>query len=81
LNHFFQNFPNFTLGLGVSIEAMVTLHLLRFYQAQLHSPCVLLSWCYRWRINKVSNIKIRRHTCSHCLFHIVDNHSLASSKV
>jgi len=32
----------------------------------LHSRCALLS-CYRWRMNKVSNVKIHRCTCSHCL--------------
>jgi len=32
----------------------------------LHSPCALLS-CYRWRINKDSNIKAQRQTCSHCI--------------
>jgi len=31
----------------------------------LYSYCALLSR-YRWRINKVSNIKVHKQTCSHC---------------
>jgi len=37
-----------------------------FLQSLLHSPCALLSRYRRW-LNKVSNLKIRRWFCSHCL--------------
>jgi len=37
----------------------------------LHSRCALLSH-YWWQTNMVSNIKVHRRTCSHCLlFHSV----------
>ena len=37
-----------------------------FLSSLLHFCCVLLSR-YRWRLNKVSNMKIHMRFCSHCL--------------
>jgi len=49
------------LGLGLGLGFTVPFTFSRFLSSLLHSHHALLS-CYRWRINKVSNIMIHRHT-------------------